>query len=304
LAKRGRGLGALLGGPPPAPEPGPGGGGGGGGGAGPGATPLRMVPVDRITPNPRQPRRHFDEEGLASLAENLKANGLLQPVLVRQRGASGDYELIAGERRWRAARMAGLAQVPAIEQIADDDRSLELALIENMLRDDLNPIELAHALDQLAVSANLTLEAISQRLGRSRTTISNTVRLLELAQPVQEMIRDGHLSAGHGRALLTVTNAPRQVRLARQARDSGLSVRALEKRIASKGKPSKRPAGTVQLTAPHIKQIEQALSERFGTKVTVREERRRHRGRITIEFYSNEDFERILEVVGLSGAGG
>lgn len=284
MAKPGRGLGSLLGGPTTPRTP-------------PGDSPLRVVPVDQITPNPRQPRRQFDEDGLAALARNMKANGLLQPVLVRQHSAG--FELIAGERRWRAAKIAGLAAIPAIEQIADDDRSLELALVENVLRDDLNPIDLAHALRQLCDSAGLTHDSVAQRLGRSRAAISNAIRLLDLPATIQDMIRQNQLTAGHGRALLALDDTKRQLELARRAASKALSVRELE--ALAYAKPRGRPKGsqTVALKPAHIRQIEESLSARFGTKVTVREEKARHRGRILIEFYSNDDFERILQVVGL-----
>jgi ParB family transcriptional regulator, chromosome partitioning protein len=189
---------------------------------------LQQIPVDLIQPNPRQPRGSLDEQGLAELADSLKANGFLQPVLVRPLDGRG-YELIAGERRWRAARLAGFERVPAVVRSAEESQRLELALIENMAREDLNPIEAARACAALVEELGLTKEEVGRRVGRSRVAISNWIRLLELPDEVLAMLETGELTEGHGRALL---QAPRKVQraLARDARDGQLSVRETEAR--------------------------------------------------------------------------
>ncbi len=283
MAKHGRGLSSLLGGASAERTAANAG--------------VQEIPLAEIVPNPLQPRRHFDEEALNALAGNLKANGLLQPVLVRP--AASGYELIAGERRWRAAAMAGLPAIPALIRQADDAAALELALVENLLRDDLNPMELAAAYRELIAVSGLTQESVADHLGRSRPAVANTIRLLDLPPGIQQLIRDKALTAGHGRALLAVAEPKRRLALARKAVAEGLTVRALEQLIYKR--PGARPvhSKTVALKAPHLKNIEQALSERFGTKVIVTEKKRAKRGTITIEFYSNSDFERILAVVGL-----
>ena len=283
MAKPGRGLSSLLGTRSPARQA-------------PGLA-VHELPLTEIVPNPRQPRRHFDDDALNALAANLKANGLLQPVLVRQ--SPQGYELIAGERRWRAARLAGLATIPALLRQADDAAALELALTENLLRDDLNPMELAVAYRELLTVSGLTQEAVADRLGCSRPAVANTIRLLDLQPEIQQLIRDSSLSAGHGRALLAINDPKRRLALAKKAIATGLTVRALEQLIYKRPGARPVPSKTVALKPPHLRQIEQALSERFGTRVTVNEKKRAKRGTITIEFYSNTDFERILNVVGL-----
>jgi ParB family chromosome partitioning protein len=286
MAKLGRGLSSLLGSSPSTPTDAP-------------RSPLKTIPVDNITPNPRQPRRQFDEDALRALSDNVKANGLLQPILVR---AIGDrFELIAGERRWRAAKLAGMANIPAIEQIADDSRSLELAVIENVLRDDLNPLELATAYRELANTGGLTQDQVADKVGKSRPAVANTLRLLDLPPAIQDLVRSGQLSPGHARALLALQDPKRQLALAHRAVKEGLSVRQVERLVYSL--PKSRPESkTVTLRAPHITHLERLLSERLGTKVTVHEDRTKGRGQITIEFYTNADFERILQVLGIGQA--
>ena len=255
---------------------------------------LEQIPLDLIRPNPRQPRGSLDEEGLADLAESLKSYGLLQPVLVRPLPGSG-YELIAGERRWRAARMAGLERVPAIVRASEDSERLELALIENMAREDLNPVEVARACAALVEELGLTKEDVGKRVGRSRVAISNSIRLLDLPDEVLAMLESGELSEGHGRALLQAPGSLAQRTLARQARDAQLSVRETEARARaalaeSTGVAGKRPApiASERADAERARQeAEDALSSALGLEAHVR--LRRHGCSVEIRFDELDD---------------
>src|SRR5829696_7543909 len=206
--------------------------------AGDGAEPhpeLREIPLELISPNPRQPRREFDEPALLALAESLRERGVLQPVLLRP-VAGGTYELIAGERRWRAAQIAGFERVPAVVRAHDDAESLELALIENMAREDLNPVEEARACSLLVEELGRTREDVGRRVGRSRVAVSNLLRLLDLPDDVLDLLSDGTLSEGHGRALLMATDHDDRRRLARSAVQEGWSVRQTETRARAAGR--------------------------------------------------------------------
>jgi len=284
MAKQGRGLSSLLGSSPPPQPDAP-------------RSALKTISVDNITPNPRQPRRQFDADALRALSDNIRSNGLLQPILVRP--VEDRFELIAGERRWRAAKLAGMANIPAIEQIADDSRSLELAVIENVLRDDLNPLELATAYRELARSGGLTQDQVADKVGKSRATIANTLRLLDLQPAIQDLVRSGQLSSGHARALLALQDPKRQLTLAHRAVKEGLSVRQIERLVYSVPKQMRPESKTVALRPPHLTQLERLLSERLGTKVSIHEDRAKGKGLITIEFYTNADFERVLQVLGI-----
>jgi ParB family chromosome partitioning protein len=231
-----------------------------------GATELRELPLDLIAPNPNQPRRILEEQPLVALAQSLKERGVLQPVLVRPI-PGGSYELIAGERRWRAARLAGLESVPAIVRPDDDAASLELALIENMAREDLNPVDEARACAALIEDLGLTREEVGRRVGRSRVTISNLLRLLELPDLALMLLEDGSLSEGHGRALLMAHDHDARRRLAREAASKGWSVRQTEDRArALASRNGERPAAPAEPVAAHPDQIEAAerLGEAFG----------------------------------------
>jgi ParB family transcriptional regulator, chromosome partitioning protein len=227
---------------------------------------LRELPVDLITPNPQQPRRSFEEESLVALADSLKHRGVLQPVLVRP-VPGGTYELIAGERRWRAAQLAGLDSVPAMVRPHDDAESLELALIENMAREDLNPLEEARAVAALVEELGLTREDVGRRVGRSRVAISNLLRLLELPDEALALIENGTLSQGHGRALLMAPDHDTRRRLARDAGTHGWSVRQTEARARSAaGRNDNEIAISRPERVPHPDQVEAAerLGEAFG----------------------------------------
>ncbi len=228
------------------------------------APELRELPVELIAPNPNQPRRHFDEEALLALAGSLRERGVLQPVLVRP-VAGGTYELIAGERRWRAARLAGMGTVPALVRPQDDAASLELALIENMAREDLNPVEEARGCALLVEELGLTREAIGKRLGRSRVAVSNLLRLLDLPDEALGLLEDGTLTEGHGRALLMAPDHGDRRRLAREAAVEGWTVRETEdqaRALAQSGDPAPRP----RRRTVHPDQLDAAerLGDAFG----------------------------------------
>ncbi|WP_255949465.1 ParB/RepB/Spo0J family partition protein [Streptomyces odontomachi] len=254
------------------------------------------LPLDSITPNPRQPREVFDEDALAELVTSIKEVGLLQPVVVRQVGATR-YELIMGERRWRACREAELDRIPAIVRATDDEKLLLDALLENLHRAQLNPLEEAAAYDQLLKDFNCTHDQLADRIGRSRPQVSNTLRLLKLSPAVQRRVAAGVLSAGHARALLSVEDSEEQDRLAHRIVAEGLSVRAVEEIVTLMGsRPQSAPkakgprAGT--RVSPALSDLATRLSDRFETRVKV--DLGQKKGKIVVEFASMEDLQRIL----------
>jgi ParB family chromosome partitioning protein len=239
---------------------------------------LRELPIELIAPNAKQPRRRFDEDALQALADSLGARGILQPVLVRP-VAGGTYELVAGERRWRAAKIAGLERIPALVRARDDAEAIELALIENMAREDLSPIEEAHACTALVEELNLTREEVGRRVGRSRVAVSNLLRLLDLPDEVVELLQDGTLSEGHGRALLLAEDHGARSRLARIAVDEGWSVRTVEARARvenssgadAPARRRKRMTGALHPDqAAAAREIAEALEGALGAEVAVR----------------------------------
>ncbi|MEU9554498.1 ParB/RepB/Spo0J family partition protein [Streptomyces fumanus] len=254
------------------------------------------IPLDSITPNPRQPREIFDEDALAELITSIKEVGLLQPVVVRQTGPES-YELIMGERRWRACREAGLEAIPAIVRATEDDKLLLDALLENLHRAQLNPLEEAAAYDQLLKDFNCTHDQLADRIGRSRPQVSNTLRLLKLSASVQKRVAAGVLSAGHARALLSVEDSEEQDRLAHRIVAEGLSVRAVEEIVTlmgsrpEKAQRSKGPRAGARVS-PALSELATRLSDRFETRVKV--DLGQKKGKITVEFASMEDLERIL----------
>jgi ParB family transcriptional regulator, chromosome partitioning protein len=261
---------------------------------------LAEVAVTAIRPNSRQPRSHFDEEGLAALTASIREVGVLQPVLVR-RTSEQEYELIAGERRWRAARRAGLATVPAIIRTASDSESLEQALIENLNREELNPLEEAAGYQQLIEDFDLTHEQLSARVGKSRVSITNSLRLFQLPPSVQRLVAEARLSAGHARALLGTPDRAFQEALARRAANEQLSVRAVEEAVRQRnqmspgteeGEEAKSP---VRLRPPGVLELEELLTEHLNTKVRV--DMGANRGKVVIEFASLEDLERIYRAM-------
>jgi ParB family transcriptional regulator, chromosome partitioning protein len=256
------------------------------------------IPVTAISPNPRQPRRTFDEDTLEDLAASIKEVGLLQPVVVRASGA-GSYELIMGERRWRASQRAGLTEIAAIVRDTPDTDMLRDALIENLHRQELDPLEEAAAYQQLLDDFGATHEQLAQRIGRSRPHISNTLRLLNLPPAVQKRVAAGVLSAGHARALLGLSDSAAQERLATRIVAEGLSVRAVEEIVSvgaddGHGKP-RSPRNTKAPIAPGLNRLADRLSDIFETRVKV--ELGRHKGKIIIEFASHDDLERITKAM-------
>jgi ParB family chromosome partitioning protein len=254
------------------------------------------LPVGSLTPNPRQPRQVFDEDALAELADSIQAVGLLQPVVVRA-VMPGHYEIIMGERRWRACQRAGLTHVPAIVRQTQDDMLLRDALIENLHREQLNPLEEAAAYQQLLDDFGATHEELARRIGRSRPHISNTLRLLQLPPEVQRRVAAGVLSAGHARALLAVQDPAALEQLARRIVAEGLSVRATEEIVALGARPGKTPRQQAPrpAAAPALREFADRLSDVFDTRVKV--ELGQRKGKIVVEFGSMEDLERIVQTM-------
>jgi ParB family chromosome partitioning protein len=253
-------------------------------------TGLVEVPVNAVSPNPRQPRQGFDEESLEALARSIREVGVLQPIVVRR--LDGGYELVAGERRLRAAKLAGLATVTAIIRTTDDTESLREALIENIHRQDLAPLEQAAAFQELQEDLGVTQEALAERLGHSRAHVANTIRLLNLPGEVQRLLAEGALTAGHARALLSLEDGEAQTTLAVRIAAEGLSVRQTETLVKSYvAHPSARSTPVAKVLDPKLLQIEEALADALGTRVHV--QRTRRKGKVVIEFGSKADLDRI-----------
>ncbi len=272
----------------------------------PGASSIDSIvylPLDALTPNRSQPRQAFDQPALARLADSIRVDGIIQPIIARPPNADNQHELVAGERRWRAASLAGLDQIPVIIRDMDDRQAAEWALIENLQREDLNPIERAEAFRNLLDSHGLTHEDIAQRVGADRSSITNTLRLLTLSPEVRELIRTGALSAGQGKALASVPSADQQLALARKAIAQDWSVRKLEGAVrdSALAKQSPDDAGTPKDNrSPHIQDLEQQITRQLGTRVQVKPGRRKGTGKLTIQFYSIEQFDTLLERMGIS----
>ncbi len=291
----GKGLSSLI--PPGETAPGPSGA----------AAILQELPIGDITPNPHQPRVHFDEESLAELTASIQQIGVLQPILVRPNGSG--FELIAGERRWRAAGRAGLATIPALVRTTDDLASVEQALVENLHRQDLTALEEAAAYQQLIEDFELTHEQVADRVGKSRSAVTNTIRLLGLPPSIQHLLADGRLSAGHARALLATPDRALQESLARLAADEGWTVRAVEEAVKRGGGPGandpmpevvSEPNGdhdgagltpATRLRPPGLLELEELLAEHLDTRVSVQMGAKK--GRVAIEFADLEDLERV-----------
>lgn len=256
---------------------------------------LVNVPIGSISANPYQPRKVFDDAALKQLSASIKERGTLQPVLVR-RTVRG-YELIAGERRWRAARLAGLETIPAIVRDATEEERLELALIENLHRENLNPVERARAYLEIKHRFNVAIDDIAGRVGDDRATVANYIRLLDLPDDVLALLADGRLSMGHGRAILGVVDAAVRSRLAAQIASEGWSVRQAEARVRELAGGTKVPSSPPKRAT--VSDVEQRLARAVGTRVLIKEGRRKNSGRITIEYYSLDDFERIVGRLGL-----
>lgn len=256
---------------------------------------VREIPVGSIQPNENQPRRRFDEVALVELSKSIEQHGILEPLIVRPVGAG--YELVVGERRWRASQIAGLETVPALVRHYDEREATEIALVENLQREDLNPIEEAEAYQRLVEVFKLTQEEVAQRVGRERSTVANRLRLLVLEPEIREMVENGILSAGHAKACLGA-DPHRRLQIARLIHEEGLSVRQVEQLIREerqKKERSRQPKAADRESDPHWKAIESEFRDVLGTKVSVVQ--RGNRGRIEIEFYSEEDIDRILSIL-------
>ncbi|MCM3871291.1 MAG: ParB/RepB/Spo0J family partition protein [Pyrinomonadaceae bacterium] len=275
----GRGLGALLSAEQTASAEAPG-----------------EIAIDSVEPSSMQPRTRFDESRLEDLAKSIRANGVVQPLLVRRKGSA--YELIAGERRWRAAQLAGLTHVPVVIRNVPDDKVLELALIENIQREDLNPIEEAQAYKKLIESIGMTQETLAERVGRDRSYITNYLRLLRLPEDIRRLIEEGKLSTGHARTLLGASDTDTQRRIARRIIERGLSVRETERMVRELDSPGSRarvakPKGN----DPNVRAAETKLRRHFGTQVRIAQSQNGQSGRIEIEFYNPADLERLFRLL-------
>ena len=274
----GRGLSALLGEDKPTDEP------------------ISELDIDLIRPNPEQPRTRFTESALDELAQSIAANGVVQPILVRK---SGDgYEIVAGERRWRAAQRAGLRKMPVAVKEVSDDKLLELALIENIQRQELNPIEEASAYRKLIDTLGLTQDAVATRVGKDRTLIATSLRLLKLPGDIQTLVEEGKLSAGHGRALLLSDDPAVQRRVARAVIEKGLSVRETERTVKKSDQPRRRSIlNTPAKKDPNYEAAETKLRRRLGTAVSIIPNPTGSGGRLQIEYYNEEDLDRIYQTI-------
>jgi ParB family chromosome partitioning protein len=298
----GRGLGALLSGAPAAPKHSPPAVPGSESANAEGQTGVRRVSLQQIRPCPFQPRKDFSDESLRELADSIKEQGVVQPLIVRKKGS--DFELIAGERRWRAAQIAGLTEVPILLRDVDDRTALELALIENLQRENLNPLEEALGFAQLIEQFQLTQELAAARVGKSRAAVANSLRLLKLPPAVQEQVRTGRLSVGHAKVILGLLSPAEQTTAATRILAKNLNVRQTEELIANwHQKPaadSPAPAGTTPVRPKrdiHVADIENRLKQQLGTRVALRY--REGKGAIEVHFFSDAELERLLQLLGV-----
>jgi len=300
----GKGLDALIPGRDPR-KPTRDGGDGDGSGLG-----LRNLDVKSISPNPNQPRIHFDDESLAELAASIRAVGLLQPILVRPKaGSTNSFELIAGERRWRASQRAGLTVIPALVRETDDVASVEQALVENLHRQDLTPLEEAAAYKQLLDDFSMTHEQVAEKVGKTRSAITNSLRLLALPPSIQQLLADGRLSGGHARALLALTDRTTQEQLARQCANDGWTVRAVEEAVrqnlgrtkttskttSTNSSTTKTSTKSITMPPPGLVELERLLGEHLATNVSVTSTN--GRGKVVVEFADLNDLERIYRAM-------
>lgn len=260
------------------------------------------IPVDQITENPKQPRRDFDETALRELADSIRLHDIIQPITVVKL-PNNKFQLISGERRWRASKMAGLKDIPAYIRTADDQELLELALLENLQRENLNAMEIAMSYRRLMDECDLTQEQVGERMNKERSTVTNYLRLLKLPPDIQKSVRDGELSMGHARALIGLDQVDQQLYAFREVREKGLSVRQTEALV--KNLATEKPAGTgadpakaKARLAPAYKRIEDNMASHFSTKVKL-DRKQNGKGNLVIEFYSDEDLERIMEKMNL-----
>ncbi len=265
------------------------------------ASGPRMISVDDLVPNPFQPRSELDASGIESLAASIRRSGILQPISVRKRNEK--YEIIAGERRWTAARSSGMLSVPVIIRDADDEQMLELALIENLQREDLNAIDRATAYKRFCARFEIKPDELAERLGEDRSTVANYLRLLELPDSIQALVAAGRIGMGHARCLLGIAENSRRERLAESAAQNDWSVRALEEIVRRErtrtGTHDEKPAVPVRRGSAHVRDLQQRFEQAVKTKVTIREGRRKGTGRIVIEYFSLDDFDRVAALLGV-----
>ncbi|MGE3973104.1 MAG: ParB/RepB/Spo0J family partition protein [Bdellovibrionales bacterium] len=263
---------------------------------GPEGIRVQNLDVSLIKGNPKQPRRQFDAEKLRELAASIKERGILQPILVRPTSEKGRYEIVAGERRWRAAQLAGLSEVPVLIKASDDKNTLEMALIENIQRADLGPLEEAEAYQRLAQDFKMTQSEIGQKVGKDRTTVANSLRLLELTSEVKEMLKTAAISLGHAKVLLSLPSASDQISLAKEVVEKKLSVRATEKLVAQKLSPPQVSVSEGNGSYPEaqlIARITEGLQKTLGTKVSI--DYKDKRGKLVLHFYSDQELNKIVE---------
>lgn len=256
-------------------------------------SPYKLLPIHKVEPNPDQPRRDFDEEELEALSESISVHGIIQPLTVREL-SSGFYQIIAGERRWRAARMAGLSEVPVVIVEADDRKAMELALIENLQRQDLNPVEEAMGYQSLMEEYGMTQEEAAGRVGKSRPAVANALRLLNLCPTVLEMVRNGELTAGHARAILVLKDERKQQQAAQRIHALGLSVRQAEL-LCKNMTRQPAPQPKVTLAVDYIGECEKSLSKHLGRGVKIINGKRK--GKFELEFYGEEDLQNLLDAL-------
>lgn len=257
---------------------------------------ITEMDINKIFPNPNQPRKHFDEEALQELASSIKLHGIIQPLVVNKND-DGNYMIIAGERRWRASKIAGLEKVPVVIKNYTEKQIKEISIIENLQREDLNPIEAARAIKQLMEEYNLTQETVSDRIGKSRSSVANTLRLLNLYPDVITLIENGKLSSGHARCLVVVDDTTQQIKLAKQAADGKMSVRELEKAVKNYLNPQKKPTNKVQEQSLELKELINDMQRVFATKVSAIGND--NKGRIYIDYYSRDDLDRLSDLIEL-----
>jgi ParB family chromosome partitioning protein len=261
---------------------------------------LKDIKVNDIQPNPYQVRSIWNEQELAELAKSIKANGVIQPVIVRHLGAG--YQLIAGERRWRAAKLAGIETVPVIVREVNDDKMLELALVENIHRTDLNPIERANAYQKYINTLSLTQSEAADRLSEDRSVIANYLRLLDLPMEIKQMLIDNQLTMGHARAILALPTDELRRKLANRAMAGRLSVREIERLVRMHITADEKQSKPAQVRSAHIQDLESRLSRELGTNVSIETRKKGKCGKIVIEFHSLEEFDRIMQQIGLTSA--
>lgn len=257
---------------------------------------ITEIEVVKIIPNPNQPRKHFDDEALQELASSIRMHGVIQPLVVNK-NQEGTYMIIAGERRWRASKIAGIEKVPVVVKNYTEKQIREISIIENLQREDLNPIEAARAIKQLMDEYHLTQEVVSDRIGKSRSSVANTLRLLTLYPDVIKMIEDGKLSSGHARSLVVVDDTTQQIKLAKQAADGKMSVRELEKAVRNYLNPQKTQTNKVQEQSLELKELINEMQRVFATKVSAIGND--NKGRIYIDYYSRDDLDRLSDLIEL-----